>query len=129
VLQFERRTLPGERSDTALVEATTIIDKLRREDREFDASARMTFGRDAYEIAGNHAVPQSLLRIAVSAGCTSSLVGMTFWTDAAILAGAGIPSVLFGPGGAGLHSIEEYVWIEDVCRCRDVLVEFTRSFT
>ena len=43
-------------------------------------------------------------------------------TDA-ILGAAGIPSVLFGPGGAGLHSHEEYVLIEDVCRCRDVLVE------
>ena len=39
---------------------------------------------------------------------------MTFWTDAAILGAAGIPSVLFGPGGAGLHSIEEYVILDDV---------------
>ena len=41
---------------------------------------------------------------------------MTFWTDAAILGGAGIPSVLFGPGGAGLHSTEEYVRVDDVRR-------------
>ena len=34
---------------------------------------------------------------------------MSFWTDAAVLGSAGIPSVLFGPGGAGLHSVEEYV--------------------
>ena len=57
-------------------------------------------------------------------------VGMSFWTDAAILGGAGIPTVLFGPGGAGLHSTEEYVVIQDVCRCRDALVAlraFTRS--
>ena len=40
---------------------------------------------------------------------------MTFWTDAAILGSAGIPTVLFGPGGAGLHSTEEYVLIDDVC--------------
>jgi acetylornithine deacetylase len=53
---------------------------------------------------------------------------LTFWTDAAILGAAGIPSVLYGPGGAGLHSTEEYVLIEDVCRCRDVLVELARAF-
>jgi acetylornithine deacetylase len=47
---------------------------------------------------------------------------MSFWTDAAILAGAGIPSILFGPGGAGLHSIVEYVTLDDVSACRDVLV-------
>ena len=39
---------------------------------------------------------------------------------------AGIASVLFGPGGAGLHSIEEYVLIEDVYACRDILVDATR---
>ena len=36
-------------------------------------------------------------------------------------AGAGIPSVLFGPGGAGLHSTEEYVVVDDVIACRDAL--------
>ena len=46
---------------------------------------------------------------------------MSFWTDAAILGGAGIPSVLFGPGGAGLHSLEEYVNVDDVIACRNAL--------
>ena len=41
-------------------------------------------------------------------------------------AGAGIPAVLFGPGGAGLHSVEEYVNLADVDVCRDVLVEAVR---
>ena len=43
------------------------------------------------------------------------------WTDAAVLGAAGIPSVLFGPGGAGLHSREEYVTTQDVVTCRDAL--------
>ena len=47
---------------------------------------------------------------------------MSFWTDAAILGGAGIPSVLFGPTGAGLHGLEEWVEIESVLKCRDALV-------
>jgi acetylornithine deacetylase len=49
---------------------------------------------------------------------------MSFWTDAAILGGAGIPSVLFGPGGAGLHSPDEYVIVSDVISCRNSLTEF-----
>jgi acetylornithine deacetylase/succinyl-diaminopimelate desuccinylase-like protein len=31
--------------------------------------------------------------------------------------------VLFGPGGAGLHSTEEYVQVADVLACRDTLAE------
>ena len=53
---------------------------------------------------------------------------MTFWTDAALLGEAGIPSVVFGPGGAGLHSTQEYVIEEDVLTCRDILIELAQEF-
>ena len=56
------------------------------------------------------------------------ITGASFWTDAAVLGHAGIPSVLFGPGGAGLHSTEEYVNVADVLVCRDALVELARRF-
>jgi len=69
-----------------------------------------------------------LMAAAKTAGCGATIAGMTFWTDAAILGAAGIPSVLFGPGGAGLHSIEEYVILEDVLRCRDALANLARSW-
>ena len=129
LLQFERRTLPGEPSDIGLTEIVRILDELRGEDAEFEADARMVFGRDAYEIDPSSSLPASLVGAATRVGGHPRRVGMTFWTDAAILGSAGIPTVLFGPGGAGLHSTEEYVLIEDVCRCRDALVELARAFT
>ena len=46
----------------------------------------------------------------------------------ATLAAAGIPSVLFGPGGAGLHSTEEYVNIADVLSCRDTLARLAKGW-
>jgi acetylornithine deacetylase len=128
-LQFERRTLPGERPDVALTEANAILDALRSGDPEFEGRAQPLFGRDAYEIGGSSRLPSLMSREAERAGCTPRFVGMSFWTDAAILGGAGIPSVLFGPGGAGLHSTEEYVFVDDVTRCRDALVALARSFT
>jgi len=127
-LQYERRTLPGEPSDIARVEAEAFLAELRREDPEFEAEARLVFGRDAYEIDPDSQLPALLTDAARAAGCAASIAGMTFWTDAAILGAAGIPSVLFGPGGAGLHSIEEYVIVDDVCRCRDALANLARSW-
>jgi acetylornithine deacetylase len=118
--------LPGEPSDIALVEAKAILSELQSEDPEFEADARLVFGRGAYEIDATSQLPTLLMDAANTAGCAASIAGMTFWTDAAILAEAGIPSVLFGPGGAGLHSIEEYVNLEDVLRCRDALANLAR---
>jgi len=127
-LQYERRTLPGEPSDIALVEAKAILSELQSVDPEFEADARQVFGRGAYEIDAASQLPTMLIDAAKAAGCAATVSGMTFWTDAAILAEAGIPSVLFGPGGAGLHSIEEYVILEDVLKCRDALANLARAW-
>jgi len=127
-LQYERRTLPGEPSHAAVTEARAILDELRLEDPEFEADVEGMLSRDAYALDGAHPIVGLLEESAVSAGCAPRRVGMTFWTDAAILGAAGIPSVLFGPGGAGLHSTEEYVVMDDVTRCRDALVGLARLF-
>jgi acetylornithine deacetylase len=119
-LQMERRTISGESGEVALREVTTILDELAREDPEFEAGATLAFSRPPYEIAPDHALPRALA--AVSAPEVPAVTtAMSFWTDAAVLGTAGIPSVLFGPGGAGLHSREEYVTTEDVVTCRDAL--------
>lgn len=129
VLQLERRTLPGEADGAALDEANAILTDARRADAEFEAEARAVFTRPPYEIDANHPLPQALKAAAATVGEAVPIGGMSFWTDAAVLAGAGIPSVLFGPGGAGLHSIEEYVIVRDVIACRDALAALARRMT
>jgi acetylornithine deacetylase len=127
-LQIERRTIVGEPEEVALSETRAILDDLRSEDAEFEADARAMFSRPPYEIDGGHALPRALRAAAAAAGRECALIGMTFWTDAAVLGRAGIPSVLFGPGGAGLHSVEEYVNLEDVAACREALARLADSF-
>src|SRR5436190_896627 len=90
---------------------------------------RMRFCRPAYEVGGDHALPVAVAAaVAHVTGLHARTGGASFWTDAAVLAQAGIPAVLFGPGGAGLHSTEEYVNVADVAICRDALVEFVRRW-
>jgi acetylornithine deacetylase len=121
LLQIERRTVAGESGDSACREVSAILDALKREDAEFEASARLAFARPPYELSADAELPRALVAAAAATGCTSATTGMSFWTDAAVLAGAGVPSVLFGPGGAGLHSRMEYVNVADVTICRDAL--------
>jgi len=122
-LQMERRTLPGEPESTALDEVQAIVDGLSRSDPTFRASARHLFSRPAYEVPADHVLPRTLSAAVSSGGRIPKITGASFWTDAAVLGHAGIPSILFGPGGAGLHSIEEYVNVEDVLTCRTALIE------
>jgi acetylornithine deacetylase len=127
-LQMERRTVAGESAEQAEVEVLEILERLRRDDPEFEGSARLTFGRPPYAIGQEHPLPGALAEAARSAGAEVGTVGMSFWTDAAVLGSAGIPAVLFGPGGAGLHSVEEYVNVDDVLKCRDALAELALRY-
>jgi acetylornithine deacetylase len=128
-LQMERRTVIGESADDVRREVEEILTSLRLEDREFDAESRVTFARPPYEIPSGHPLPALLTGIMASMGHRVSQVGMSFWTDAAILGEAGIPTVLFGPGGAGLHGREEYVNVADVVACRDALAKLAVDFS
>jgi acetylornithine deacetylase len=128
LLQMERRTLPGEATDVAATEVETILRTLRHEDPTFEADCRPGFTRAPYEIAGDHALPTKLLAAARRAGHPTKIAGASFWTDAAVLGAAGIPSVLFGPRGEGLHSTTEYVILSDVLACRDALIELAKDF-
>ena len=124
-LQMERRTIPGEAPRVAAQELDDLLTRLRAEDPDFKAVSKEMFARSPYEIAANHELPQSMLR---AAGSSASAIGMSFWTDAAILGDAGIPSILYGPTGAGLHSVEEWVEAKSVTTCRDALVSLARDW-
>ena len=49
------------------------------------------------------------------------MVGDTPWMDAALLAAAGIETVVMGPTGAGEHSAVEWVDVESVVRMAEIL--------
>jgi acetylornithine deacetylase len=119
-LDIERRMLPGEAAGPES-EVRAILDRLRGADATFDASCRLVLARPAYEILDSDPLPRALARVTGEMGIESPAAGLSFWTDAAILGAAGVPSVLFGPGGGGLHTPDEHVRRADVIACRDVL--------
>ena len=119
---MERRTVAGEAESTALREVDGDSRALSREDATIRGVRRRRCSRARRtKLAPDHELPRLLARRSAGGGDCRLDGGQSFWTDAAVLGAAGIPSILFGPGGAGLHSREEYVNVTDVLRCRDAL--------
>ncbi len=122
VLRMEHRSVPGDPEDEAAAEVQGILDAIRAEDASIEVSAQVLFSRRPYETPAGHFIVPALEAALADTGIPARRGGVSFWTDAAVLGHAGIPSVVFGPGGAGLHSAEEYVNIDEVLACREALV-------
>jgi acetylornithine deacetylase len=66
--------------------------------------------------------------VRTAAGRDLPVIGVPFWADSAIFAAAGIPTVIYGPGGAGAHAAVEYVELDQLDRVAATLIEVTRTF-
>ena len=55
-------------------------------------------------------------------GAPPSVTGASYWADAAFIAAAGIPTVMFGPAGEGAHAAEEWVSLSATDAVAEVLV-------
>jgi acetylornithine deacetylase len=113
-LQIERRTIPGETAAQAVAEIQSIIDRLG-----LNATARCYFVRDPFEVGRDAGIVQVLHRAAPHA----EFIGDTPWMDAALLAGAGIETVVIGPAGGGAHAAVEWVELESVVQVAGILAE------
>jgi acetylornithine deacetylase len=110
LLTGERRTIPGE-----------TVEDVERELRAIagDAAVRIIASRDPLSDQPDHPFAELVRDVADAGGYT----GAPFWTDAALFAGAGIPTVLFGPAGEGAHAIVEWVSLDSLDRVREVVRE------
>lgn len=64
----------------------------------------------------------------VRAHSGATVTGLPFWADSALLAAAGIPTVVFRPSGAGAHGDDEWVDLASVARVRDILIATANAY-
>ncbi len=128
-LSLERRTVPGETPEMAEAQIRALLDAAASADPAFAATLTMGLVREAYEVAEDEPIVQIVRRWAAAVrGSEPAIVGQTGWMDSALLGAAGIPTVIFGPGGEGLHAAVEWVDLDQVERCSEVLLEVAREF-
>ena len=115
VLGIERRTIPGETAAQVTAEVQQVLDRLAQADRGFNATLKVTYVREPFEVAVDAPFVRVLDRV-VQSVMKQSLApsGVSFWTDAALFAAAGVETVVFGPTGAGAHAAVEWVDLKTV---------------
>ena len=128
-LAIERRTLPGETGDAAEAELRAIVARLAAADPTFRAVIRRDLERAPLETPTGAAILATVQQAAAGVlGRPIEPTGVSFWTDAASLYAAGIPTVLFGPLGAGAHAVEEWVDLASVQTCAEVYLATALAF-
>jgi acetylornithine deacetylase len=129
LLSVERRTLPGETGAAAEAELQAIVDRLAADDPAFKAVVRRGLVRAPLETPQDAAIVRALQASAEGAlGRPCEPAGVSFWTDAATLWAAGIPTVLFGPAGEGAHAAEEWVDLDSVRVCAEIYTAAAAGF-
>ena len=128
ILQAERRTIPGETAALADKELREIVGRAGEGDRDFSAEVRAPISREPFEVTEDAEVVRLVRRHATAVlGAEPELVGVPFWADSALLAAAGIPTVVFGPVGAGLHTEVEWVDVASLERCVEIYAGVARE--
>jgi acetylornithine deacetylase len=129
LLSVERRTLPGEMPESVGAEFQAILEELRQSDPTFQAIVRRGIDRSPLETRADADIVQALQAASVKVlNRLLPVAGVQFWTDAAVLSAAGIPSVLCGPSGSGAHAVEEWVDLASVKTCAGIYLATAIDF-
>lgn len=123
-ITIEFRTVPSQTDQSILADISALLRGITHETPGFKYNEpRITLSRPTQKVAVDHPFVQKTV------ACASAVLGRSppvqsgsFWTDAAFFGAVGVPSIVYGPAGEGLHGKEEWVEIES-------LREFERVFT
>jgi acetylornithine deacetylase/succinyl-diaminopimelate desuccinylase-like protein len=121
VIAVDRRTLPGETNTRVEREIRGLLRQKR-----LAATFRCTQAGPCLPLETNprHRWIRDFLRVAGQ----RQPAGVDYFSDAGVLASAGIPSVVFGPGDiAQAHTPDEWISLRQLEQAKELLVRFLRA--
>ncbi|MDA4130092.1 MAG: M20/M25/M40 family metallo-hydrolase [Thaumarchaeota archaeon] len=127
-LDFSIRYLPGQTTEGIKKEIQAMFEALKRKEiPNLDANISYLKGwydwpRLPLEISPKSALVRSVIdAYGRVIGEKPTVAGEKYWTDASIFTGAGIPSIVFGPGN------DECYWVDEFME-RDQLVNAAKTY-
>jgi acetylornithine deacetylase/succinyl-diaminopimelate desuccinylase-like protein len=128
-ITIERRTVAGDTLKQLKGEMEDLLKAVAKNVADFSYDFKVTFSRSAFEISAVHPLVVMLNeQVKHVTGAEGRMRTEAAWTDCALLSDAGIPVVMYGPHGEGLHAKEEWVDLKSVERVASTLTAVSRAF-
>ena len=117
-ITVDRRTIPGETDAQVVREVKALL-------KSAGLNATLADGKAAPCAPLETDARQPLVRKFLACAGQKKAVGADYFCDAAVLAGGGIPSIVFGPGDiAQAHTADEWIDTDELDQARALLVKF-----
>jgi acetylornithine deacetylase/succinyl-diaminopimelate desuccinylase-like protein len=121
VIAVDRRTLPGETDDGVCHELALFL-------KEKGLAATISSAKLAAAVPLETNPKLPLVRQFLKSVGQRKTLGVNYFCDAAVLAAAGTPSVVFGPGDiAQAHTAEEWISLAELEQGKNLLLRFLRT--
>ncbi|MBM6400901.1 M20/M25/M40 family metallo-hydrolase [Phycicoccus sonneratiae] len=127
----ERRTVPGEDPAGALAEVQVLLDRLRADDPSVTATARPVVARAPWRLDGSGPAADlaDALDAALGDASPADPLDAPYWVEAPLWQEAGVPTVVCGPGGGGLHAADEWLDLRQLRAFTTAVVAAVESWT
>ena len=112
-----------------MITLPAIFARITAHDPTFQATVKTGLAREPFEVSLQEPIVQTVVQQARRLlGHEVAEFGGTGWMDSALLAAAGFPTVVFGPGGAGAHAIVKWSDLTQVEQCAEILAAVAEDF-
>ncbi|KAH9834532.1 tryptophan synthase beta subunit-like PLP-dependent enzyme [Rhodofomes roseus] len=128
-VSIERRTVPGETPELVETQLRVLLDHLVTTVPDFRYVLHMRDSRAPYEIEEGHPFVHMFESHAQTViGHKPTVISGTYWTDSALLAEKGIPTILFGVQGEGAHAAKEFATVRSIDQVTEILTKVAIDF-
>jgi acetylornithine deacetylase len=126
-IEIDRRVIPGEDAAATCAELVRFLREQEMIEFEFDCPAPW-MSMPALSPQGSEELVALLAKAIVAVDGLHPVVSVPYGTDASIIARAGIPAVVFGPGDiAQAHTKDEWVALDEVAKASEILFRLCTS--
>jgi acetylornithine deacetylase/succinyl-diaminopimelate desuccinylase-like protein len=128
-LGIEIGTQPGEHLSDRVAEIEAILAEVARTEPGFAGEVVVRLDREPFVAQGHESLLAAVVPAMTAAlGRPPKITGLNAWTDAALMQGAGIPTLLMGSAGGNFHTVGEWTSISDLVRLCGILEHVACQF-